>query len=203
MYEEEDLRAHHVQLVQLINLQALLPHLIQCNFLSRDEVAHISSKHHSAIKKTSFLLRSIYKKGRDAISSFVRCLREEKDHQGHKEILQLLDQGPTNLQERHPLLEILHSNLDDIVKSLNFTTFLNALTNSGAIEVHSFLDLVNPDRPVCENLEKLVCVLEEKGTEGFIDFLSALRKDSSIHHAGLFKMLYGKGKFVATRIALK
>ena len=84
--------------------------------------------------------------------------------------------------------------MNTIVDMINITTFLNALTNSGAIKVSSFLDLANPDRRVKENMERLFRILEEKGVTGFISFLSCLRSDPTPSHEKLFTILFRDGK---------
>ena len=184
-----------MKLMQLIHLPTLLPFLKERELLSPDDLKHVSdTKHFGTIERTGFLLHSMYKKDQKTINDFIDCLREDKDHPGHQEILLLLEGGLPDLPSRSPLFDILDSKLDVIVEQINFTTFLNTLTNSGAIRVTSFLDLVNPDRRVKENLERLVRVLEEKGNIGFIDFLTCLRTDATPGHEDLFKILFTEGK---------
>ena len=103
------------------------------------------------------------------------------------------------MPNQSPLLEILNSKLD-VLERIDLTALLNTLANSGAIKVDSFLDLVNPDRQVRENLERLLSVLEEKGTRGFIDFLCALQKDSSPTHDEIFKILFVEGKLIVSML---
>ena len=184
-----------MELMQLMNLEVLLPSLKRRNVLSKQDMERVvDTKHHGTIERAGFLLNVIYKQEKATINKFVQCLREEKKHYGHQEIMEMLERGVPELPDQNPLFEILSEALDEIVETLNFTTFLNNLVESGAINVESFLDLVNPDRPLRESLEKLLFNLEGNKTQGFIDFLSALQKDSPPSHDKLFKKLFSRGE---------
>lgn len=181
--------------MQLINLPTLVPLLERNQFLPGEDLARIAdAQHHGTIERTGFLLHSLYKRDQAAVDIFVRCLREEKGHPGHHDILNLLEKGLPDRPDRSPLFEILDSRLKEIVAKINITLFLNHLANSGAIKVTSFLDLVNPDRSVQENLQRLLHVLEEKGVQGFIDFLVCLRKEHTEPHEELFGLLFKDSK---------
>ena len=88
--------------------------------------------------------------------------------------------------------------MGDVIRLINITAFLNTLANAGAIKVSTFLDLSNPDRTVEQNLQRLLHVLEVKGTPGFIDFLACLRNEYAPSHDDLFKMLFKEGEFLHT-----
>lgn len=182
--------------MQLIDLPSLLPLLEEKKVLSSEDIERISDrKHHGSIERTGFLLHALYKQGQKAIDAFVQCLRSSKHHPGHKQILQLLEEGLPDLPSRSPLFDILEDHLDEIEREINLTSFLNELTHSGALKVSAFLDLQNPDRTVKENLKRLIRVLEDQGSRGFINFVSCLRKDSYPPHEKLFDVLFKEGMF--------
>lgn len=191
----DSIREHHVTIMQLINLPTLVPLLRKYQLLPVEDLDRVSdAKHHGTIERTGFLLHSLYKKDQAAIDTFVKCLREDRDHPGHQEIIDLLEKGLPDEPDRSPLYDILDSKMKEIVRLINITKFLNTLTNTGAIKVTSFLDLANPDRTIEENLHRLVRILEEKGTPGFIDFLTCLQVEPTPSHEELFKMLFKEGK---------
>ena len=101
------------------------------------------------------------------------------------------------------LFEILDARLGVIVSKINLTLFLNHLANSGAIKVTAFLDLVNPDRSVRDNMQRLLHVLEEKGVQGFIDFLVCLRKEHTPAHEELFRLLFNDSKLVGGFVSVE
>ena len=183
--------------MQLLNLPTLVPLLQKHQLLSEKDLARVAdSKHHGTIERTGFLLHSLYNRDQDAIDTFVRCLREDREHPGHREIVNLLESGPPDQPERSPVFDILDARFEDIVRMVNITPFLNMLANTGAIKVTAFLDLANPDRTVEENLQRLLLVLEEKkGVAGFVNFLDCLRKEYSTSHEELFRLLFRDGEY--------
>ena len=195
VYDVDQLKEHHVRIMELINIPTLIPLLEKYRILSPNDLERVASvQRHGTIERTGFLLQSIYKRDQKTINSFIQCLREEKVHPGHQEIVNLLERGLPDLPDRSPLFDILESRMTEIAQKINITMFLNVLTNSGAIKVSAFLDLSNPDRRVRDNLERLIRVLEEKGNRGFIDFLSGLRKDPTPNHKELFRIIFKEGK---------
>lgn len=191
----DSIREHHVTIMQLINLPTLVPLLRKYQLLPERDLDRVSdAKHHGTIERTGFLLHSLYKKDQEAIDTFLQCLCEDRDHPGHKEIIDLLEKGLPDEPIRSPLYDILDSKMKEIVQLINITKFLNTLVNTGAIKVAVFLDLANPDRTIEENLNRLLRVLEEKGTAGFVDFLSCLQVEPAPSHEELFKLLFKEGK---------
>ncbi len=181
--------------MQLLNLSTLVPLLQKHQLLPEKDLARVAdSKHHGTIERTGFLLHSLYGKDQAAIDTFVQCLREDHEHPGHQEIVTLLEKGLPDQPERSPIFDILDTRMGDVVTLVNITAFLNTLANTGAIKVTAFLDLANPDRTVEENLQRLLRVLEEKGTEGFIDFLACLRTEYAEKHEELFRLLFRDGE---------
>ena len=193
----DSIREHHVTIMQLINLPTLVPLLRKYQLLPKEDLDRVSdAKHHGTIERTGFLLHSLYKKDQTAVDTFLRCLREDTEHPGHKEIVDLLEKGLPDEPARSPLFDILESKMKEIVRLINITRFLNTLTNTGAIKVAAFLDLANPDRTIEENLQRLIRVLEEKGVTGFVDFLSCLQVEPTPAHEELFKLLFKEGKLL-------
>lgn len=191
------LREHHVSIMQLVNLPTLVPLLRKYQLLPEKDLDRVSdAKHHGTIERTGFLLHSLYKKDQAAIDTFVRCLREDKDHPGHREVVKLLERGLPDRPNRSPLYDILDAKMREIARLVNITVFLNTLADTGAIKVTAFLDLVNPDRTVEDNLHRLLRILEVKSTAGFIDFLSCLWVEPSPSHEELFKLLFKEGERV-------
>ena len=181
--------------MQLINLPTLVPLLHKYQLLPKEDLDRVSdAKHHGTIERTGFLLHSLYKKDQTAINTFVRCLREDREHLGHQEIVGLLEKGSPEQPDRSPLYDVLDSQLKEVARLINITAFLKVLTDSGTIKVSAFLDLANPDRSVEENLHRLMRVLEENGTAGFIDFLSCLLMEPIPSHEDLFKLLFREGE---------
>jgi len=181
--------------MQLINLNLLLPLLIRRNVLSKEDLKRVQdTDNYGSIERAGFLLGIIYKQDSATVNKFVQCLREEKKHDGHQEVVEILEKEVAEEPGQNPLFEILHGSVEEVAEVLNLTSFLQSLVDMGAIEVETFLHLVGSDRTVAESLEKLAFTLEGKGTEGFISFLTALKKDSSSSYDKLFKKLFSKGR---------
>ena len=195
----EDLRIQHVRIMQLLDLSTILP-LIQAKSIvpSEDYDKVADTKHHGSIERTGYLLHALYKQGQDAVDQFVQCLHETKeDNPRHSEILRLFEGGLPDLPTRSPIFEILDQSLDDIERLIEFMPFLNTLLEAEIIPLQKFMDLQSVDRPIKENLARLFRTLEEKGTRGFIAFMSCLQKEgASSNHQHLFAVLYEKGRLL-------
>ena len=119
----------------------------------------------------------------------------KEDNPRHSEILKLFEGGLPDLPSRSPLFEILDESLEDIERLIEFMPFLNSLLEAEIIPFTKFMDLQNVDRPIKENLGRLFRTLEEKGSQGFIAFMSCLQKEgASTNHQHLFALLYEKGE---------
>lgn len=195
----EDLRIQHVRIMQLLDLSTILP-LIQERAIvpSEDYEKVADTKHHGSIERTGYLLHALYKQGQGAVDQFVRCLHATKDENPrHSEILKLFEGGLPDLPTRSPIFEILDQSIDDIERLIEFTPFLNTLLEADIIPFPKFMDLQSADRPVKENLGRLFRTLEEKGSRGFITFMSCLQKEgASSSHQHLFALLYEKGELI-------
>ena len=77
-------RINMTKVIQLINVKQLVPHLLEKRLLTPDEATSFdSSKGNKEIFRLFKLLKS---KGPTAFSLFVDCIRDEKQHCGHKEL---------------------------------------------------------------------------------------------------------------------
>lgn len=191
------LEQNHAKILEWISLPHLLPILkSNSDLLSTGELDRISDERQTVIERTSYLLQSVRKKGQRGVEKFVQCIREEKNHPGHRRILNLQEDPPPPQEPplRSPILEILDEQLDTIASQIDMTKFLKALTNSGAIAVNTFMDVSSPDRTTQENLTRLFKAIEKKGTAGFISFVQGFQQiDAPPAHEHLAKLLIDEG----------
>ena len=182
---------HRAKTFEWISLSHLLPILkSSSDFLGTEELEQLSNEHLTVIERTSYLLHCVEKKGRSGVEKFVQCIRQEKDHHGHRKILNLLE----GLPPRSPILEILDEQLDTIASQIDMTKFLIALITSGAIAVNTFMDVSSPHRTTQENLVRLFKAIEKKGTAGFISFVRGFQQmDAPPAHEHLTKLLIDEG----------
>lgn len=183
--------------MQLLDLSTILPLIEAQQIIPKEDFDKVAdTKHHGSIERTGYLLHSLYKQGQGAVDKFVQCLHKTKeDNPRHSDILQLFHGGLPDLPSRSPLFDILEESLGEIEKFIEFMPFLNALHEAKIITLTKLLDLQGTDRPIKENLERLIRTLEEKGSEGFISFLRCLQKEgASANHQRLFVLLFDKGK---------
>lgn len=191
------LEQHHAKTLEWISLSHLLPILkSSSDFLGTEELEQLSNERLTVIERTSYLLQCVKKKGRSGVEKFVQCIRQEKDHHGHRKILNLLEGLPPPQEPplRSPILEILDEQLDTIAPQIDMTIFLKALTTSGAIAVNTFMDVSSPHRTTQENLVRLFKAIEKKGTAGFISFVRGFQQmDAPPAHEHLAKLLIDEG----------
>jgi hypothetical protein len=182
--------------MQLLDLSTILPLIQKRSIVPLEDYDKVAdTKHHGSIERTGYLLHALYKQGQDAVDQFVQCLHETKEgNQRHSEILRLFEGGLPDLPTRSPIFEILDQSLDDIERLIEFMPFLNMLLEAEIISLSKFMDLQSADRPIKENLGRLFRTLEERGSRGFIVFMSCLQKEgASSSHQHLFALLYEKG----------
>ena len=191
------MKQHHAKTLEWISLSHLLPILkSSSDFLGTEELEQLTNEHLTVIERTSYLLQCVKKKGQSGVEKFVQCIRQEKDHHGHRKILNLLEGLPPPQEPplRSPILEILDEQLETIASLIDMTKFLNALTNSGAITVNTFMDVSSPHRTPQENLVRLFKAIEKKGTAGFISFVRGFQQtDAPPAHEHLAKLLIDEG----------
>ena len=194
----DDLRQQHVRIMQLLDLSTILPLINVKRIIPKEDYDKVANtKHHGSIERMGYLLHALYKQGQDAVDGFIQCLYETKhENPKHVQILQLFEGGLPDLPTRSPIFEILDQSLEDIERLIELMSFLNTLLEAEIISLSKFMDLQSPDRPIKENLERLFRTLEEKGTQGFIKFMSCLQKEgASTTHQHLFALLSEKGKY--------
>ena len=197
----EDLQIQHVRIMQLLDLSIILPLIQERSIIPEDYEKVADTKHHGSIQRTGYLLHALYKQGQDAVDQFVQCLHDTReDNPRYSEILKLFEGGLPDLPTRSPIFEILEQSIDDIERLIEFMPFLNTLLEAEIIPLPKFMALQSADRPIKENLGRLFCSLEEKGSQGFIAFMNCLQKEgASSSHQHLFALLYEKGEFTKLR----
>ena len=128
---------------------------------------------------------------------FVQCLREtQAEWKGHREILTILEAYASDVPQLHPLLDVFEQRRDDILKHLNFETFVNKLLAMGAITVHENMDVSNPHRSAEENTAALVYLLEQRpGADGLFTFIECLHADPNPGHLTLSQELLDEGQY--------
>ena len=183
------------------DLSTILP-LIQARAIvpSEDYDKVADTKHHGSIERTGYLLHALYKQDQDAMDQFVQCLYKTKeDNPRHGEILRLFEGGLPDLPTRSPIFEILDQSLNDIERLIEFKLchFLVRYWKRRLFHCRSLWTSKSVDRPIKENLGRLFRTLEEKGSRGFIAFMSCLQKEgASSNHQHLFAVLYEKGRLL-------
>ena len=77
------------QVVKLLSVKYLLPHLLQAGLLTPDEAASLSEDKRPNSSALS-LLQIMSTKGPTAHGILVECIRDEKQHSGHEELYELV-----------------------------------------------------------------------------------------------------------------
>ena len=76
---------------QTLNMNALLPHLLKNDLLTVREYQEINRDRDVPLQQNEyFLLTVLPRKGREAFNAFVKCLKAEKRHLGHQDIVEIL-----------------------------------------------------------------------------------------------------------------
>lgn len=90
--KDKILKRNNADLMQYLNMPALLPHLYQNDLVTRDEYQNLSSKNATDFDKHGYFLQGVLPhKGPDAFDRLLKCLKEEDQHSGHKHLAQLLE----------------------------------------------------------------------------------------------------------------
>ena len=184
------LRQNQSKILQWISLPHLLPVLQEkIEEFSPEEIDRLKKTQHSVIERTGYLLQSVYKRGQAGVDAFLQCLREETEHPGHQEILNLLEESVAKKPSRSPVMDILDAQIAAIESHVSLTSLLNSLINSGAISVHTYMDVTVTYRTQRENLVRLLKAIREQGIDAFIKFVQCLQRDSSASHRKLSELL--------------
>ena len=81
-------KQHCRDIMQSLNMGALLPHLIANNLLTQEEWQELNRS--KELPQRFFLLSVLPRKGKNAFKVFLSCLKAEKQHLGHQELVKLL-----------------------------------------------------------------------------------------------------------------
>ena len=82
---------HHEALIQNLNIQALLPHLLKNELLTQGEYEEIARfKDTPTEQNQHFILAVLPRKGQSAHEKFVESLKAERQHLGHRDLVKLL-----------------------------------------------------------------------------------------------------------------
>ena len=86
------LRQHYDTIIAHLNVKTLLPYLIKECLLTLDEQEQLQSKWLTACDQSHHLLLILQRKGNsgNGFKRFLKCLKEEKEHLGHKYLADLL-----------------------------------------------------------------------------------------------------------------
>ena len=84
------LARHSGDIINSINMDMLLPHLIEKNLLTKSEYHELRTC--SPWKQGEhFVLKVLPTKGEKGFKRFMECLEEEDEHSGHQDLFQLLE----------------------------------------------------------------------------------------------------------------
>ena len=86
------LREIHPEINQYINLDCLVPYLHRHRILTRTDDFHLQNSSKASDEKVAYLLQVLDRKGVDIVKKFIRALKEEPEHTGHKTLCALLVQ---------------------------------------------------------------------------------------------------------------
>ena len=70
----------------LVNLEALLPYLVQHQLVTVDEESYLSNMLYSSSTRAQMLLRYLKHKGDGSLQLFLCSLNSEREHTGHKKL---------------------------------------------------------------------------------------------------------------------
>ena len=78
-------------ILQSLNLEALIPHLLKNDLLTQSEYQELEVyKEMPRRQNRYFLLTVLPRKGREAFNMFIECLKAEKGHLGHRDLVKTL-----------------------------------------------------------------------------------------------------------------
>jgi hypothetical protein len=85
------LKEHHCRIIEYLNVNTLLPHLWENGLLTPNERDWLDSMRKTPREQARYLLRILPGKGKRGFKRFLECLREEKYHLGHEDLVKCLD----------------------------------------------------------------------------------------------------------------
>jgi hypothetical protein len=90
------LAMHSRDIMKSLNMEMLVPHLIQKNLLTKTEYYELST-YPSWKQSESFVLKILPTKGEEGCKRFLECLEEEDEHSGHQDLFRLLENAKVKL----------------------------------------------------------------------------------------------------------
>ena len=85
------LKENYKVILQNLNLNELLPHLVENGLVTQRESQEIDrDKGVPLTQNQHFLLYVLSQKGRDGFDIFIKCLKAEKEHLGHHDLVKIL-----------------------------------------------------------------------------------------------------------------
>lgn len=84
------LKNHHERIISCLNVNELLPHLDKKRLLTPNERDTLDNMYTTRREKARYLLRILPGKGENGFRLFLECLRDEKHHLGHEDLVKCL-----------------------------------------------------------------------------------------------------------------
>ena len=85
------LKEHHCKIIEYLDVNTLLPHLWEKGLLTPNERDILDSMHTTPRKQARYFLKILPGKGKHGFKRFLECLRDEKYHLGHEDLVKCLD----------------------------------------------------------------------------------------------------------------
>lgn len=85
------LKEHHCRIIEYLDVNTLLPHLWEKGLLTPNERDTLDSMRMTPREKARYLLRRLQGKGKRGFKLFLECLRDEKYHLGHEDLVKCLN----------------------------------------------------------------------------------------------------------------
>ena len=87
----ECLSEHYFKIIEYLDVTSLLPHLWQKHLLTPTERDVLDSMRATPHEQNRYLIKILPGKGESGFKRFLECLRNDKDHLGHEDLLKHLD----------------------------------------------------------------------------------------------------------------
>ena len=78
------------QMIKYINMVSLIPYLNKYGILTSEERFYLNNNHKSPTEKVNYLLTYLESKDEKTVKSFLKALKEAREHSGHTELCRLL-----------------------------------------------------------------------------------------------------------------
>ncbi len=87
-------RKFQAPFLQHLNLREIVPHLFQAHLVTAEECEQLLNEHYTQDKRIIELTAILSKKGPESVQIFLQCLRQEKTHSGHTDLLSAIISSP-------------------------------------------------------------------------------------------------------------